>query len=85
MEMNEKVFNSMSDEEKKTYLEKSADTFEKIGDALDNLAKSSNQAQDAIVNAWANLSRAMGGKKKVGTGIRSKAPRNIASRKPVKR
>ena len=85
MEMNEKVFNSMSYEEKEAYLEKWAETFKKIGDSLDNLAKSSNQTQDAIVNAWANFFRATGGKKKVGTGIRSKAPRCIASRKPVKR
>ena len=28
---------------------------------------------------------AASGKKRVGTGVRSKAPRNIASRKPVKR
>ena len=82
MEMTEEFFNRMTDEEKEDYLNK----LDKLSDAIDSLGAAAKKTANQIQASFDCLEAATSGKKrKAGTGIRSKAPRNIASRKPVKR
>ena len=91
MEMTEEYFNRMTDEEKAEYLNKMneiSDSLAAMGDSLAALGDSIQKSADQIQTAFDGIeeaANAASGKKRVGTGIRSKAPRNIASRKPVKR